>query len=39
LEGYAKALQEHGIPINKDYIKYCNHGGKDLDEIETSIDE
>ena len=39
LEGYAKALKEQGIPINKDYIKYCNHGGKDLDEIETAIDE
>ena len=39
LLGYEKALKEQGIPINTDYIKYCNHGGKDLNEIETAIDE
>ncbi|MES2002996.1 MAG: LacI family DNA-binding transcriptional regulator [Bacteroidota bacterium] len=39
LEGYEKALKEQGIPINPAYIKYCNHGGKDFDEIETAIDE
>ena len=39
LLGYEKALKEQGIPINTDYIKYCNHGGKDLDEIETAIND
>ncbi len=39
LQGYEKALKEQGIPINTDYIKYCKHGGKDLDEIEEAIDE
>ncbi len=38
LMGYEKALKEQGIPVNPDYIKYCDHGGKDLDEIETAID-
>jgi LacI family transcriptional regulator len=35
LKGYEKALKEQGIPVNPDYIKYCDHGGKDLDEIEN----
>lgn len=39
LLGYEKALKEQGIPVNPDYIKYCNHGGKDFDEMETAIDE
>jgi DNA-binding LacI/PurR family transcriptional regulator len=38
LKGYELALQEQGIPVNPDYICYCNHGGKDLDEIETAIE-
>lgn len=37
LMGYEKALKEQGIPVNPEYIKYCKHGGKDLDEIETAI--
>ena len=39
LMGYEKALKEQGIPVNPEYIKYCKHGGKDLDEIETAIDD
>ena len=39
LEGYEKGLKEQGIPINPDYIKYCNHGGRELDEIESAIDD
>lgn len=38
LTGYEKALKDQGIPVNPDYIKYCAHGGKDLEEIETAID-
>jgi LacI family transcriptional regulator len=38
LKGYENALKEQGIPVNPDYIKYCDHGGKDLDEIENAID-
>lgn len=38
LKGYENALGERNISINPDYIQYCAHGGKDLDEIEASID-
>lgn len=38
LMGYEKALKEQGIPVNPRYIKYCDHGGKDRDEIEAAID-
>jgi LacI family transcriptional regulator len=38
LAGYEKALKEQGIPFNPAYIQYCDHGGKDLDEIEAAID-
>lgn len=39
LLGYEKALKEQGIPLNQDYIKYCKHGGKEIAEIETAIDD
>lgn len=39
LKGYEKALKEQGIPLQASYIKYCNHGGKDLDEIEEAIND
>lgn len=39
LKGYEKAAREQGIPLNSSYIKYCNHGGKDLDEIEEAIND
>jgi LacI family transcriptional regulator len=38
-EGYEKALQEAGVSILEDYIKYCEHGGKNLDEINSAVDE
>jgi len=39
LRGYKQALQENGIQINDNYIKYCQHGGKDLDEVENALSE
>jgi LacI family transcriptional regulator len=38
LEGYQKALKEKGIPFNPDYVQYCEHGGKYIEEIEAAID-
>jgi DNA-binding LacI/PurR family transcriptional regulator len=39
LAGYKAALADHKIPLNESYIKYCNHGGKIVKEIEDSINE
>ena len=39
LAGYYKALEENGIIINKEYIKYCAHGGMIRDEIYEVIKE
>ena len=37
--GYSKALEEAGMAINDDYIKYCPHGGRDIGEIENALNE
>lgn len=39
LDGYTKALIERGIGVNEDYIKYCLHGGLDLNELQQAVDE
>jgi len=39
LAGYVDALVERGVGINEEYIKYCLHGGLNLDELELAIDE
>lgn len=39
LEGYKKALKDSGYPINEAYIKYCEHGGMIMEEVESSINE
>ncbi|HKZ66354.1 MAG TPA: LacI family DNA-binding transcriptional regulator [Chitinophagaceae bacterium] len=39
LEGYYQALQLNNIPIEENYIKYCQHGGMNKEEIENAIDE
>ncbi|WP_419788526.1 LacI family DNA-binding transcriptional regulator [Mucilaginibacter sp. SP1R1] len=39
LSGYKQALNDGGIKINEQYIKYCPHGGMDLNEIEQAVDE
>ncbi|MCW3091572.1 MAG: LacI family transcriptional regulator [Ferruginibacter sp.] len=38
-EGYLKALAEYDIPVNEDYIKYCEHGGMMIEEIESAVQE
>ncbi|MCP1383315.1 substrate-binding domain-containing protein [Runella sp. CRIBMP] len=39
LEGYKKALQNHDIPIEDSYIKYCSHGGMIFEEVEQAVME
>lgn len=37
LEGYKDALEKHNLPFNESLVKYCNHGGMILSEIEEGI--
>ncbi|MFD0765177.1 LacI family DNA-binding transcriptional regulator [Mucilaginibacter lutimaris] len=37
--GYEKALEEAGIAIDENIIKYCPHGGRDTGEIENALAE
>jgi len=39
LSGYEQALIDNGIKVNNQYIKYCQHGGKDPVEIKNILDE
>ncbi|SDP81847.1 transcriptional regulator, LacI family [Mucilaginibacter sp. OK268] len=39
LAGYIDALVEKGIEVKEQYIKYCLHGGLNLDELEQAVDE
>lgn len=39
LAGYKDALEKHKIPFNESYVKYCQHGGMILSEIEDNIKE
>lgn len=39
LQGYTTAMAEHKLPVPDNYVKYCMHGGKDMEEIEKVIDE
>lgn len=39
LAGYKKALEDNGVAVNEQYIKYCLHGGRDLNEIETALND
>ncbi|MES2431412.1 MAG: LacI family DNA-binding transcriptional regulator [Bacteroidota bacterium] len=38
-QGYKDALAKYGIPLNESYIKYCNHGGMILAEVEDAVKE
>ncbi|HEU4633211.1 MAG TPA: LacI family DNA-binding transcriptional regulator [Flavisolibacter sp.] len=38
LEGYREALLKHNIPFNESLVKYCNHGGMIVAEIEEAIE-
>ncbi|AMR31676.1 LacI family transcriptional regulator [Mucilaginibacter sp. PAMC 26640] len=37
LNGYKKALQEHGVELNEDLVSYCHAGGRDKQEVEAEI--
>ncbi len=39
LEGYYRALKEFNLEVNPDYVKYCYHGGREVNEVETVLDE
>lgn len=39
LAGYKAALSDQGIPLNDKYIKYCLHGGRDLEEITNALND
>jgi LacI family transcriptional regulator len=39
LGGYKKALDDNGIVLNDNYIKYCPHGGRDLAEIKNALND
>ena len=39
LEGYKAALKRYDIPFNKDYIKYCELGGSNQEEIDEATKE
>lgn len=39
LAGYIAALTDNGFVVNESLIKYCNHGGMLLDELEQAMDE
>jgi LacI family transcriptional regulator len=37
LDGYKAALAKHDIPFDESLVRYCNHGGMILDEVEAAI--
>ncbi|MFT3935694.1 MAG: LacI family DNA-binding transcriptional regulator [Chitinophagaceae bacterium] len=39
LAGYKKAMEDHGLPIDESWIKYCLHGGLVYQEIEDAMNE
>ena len=39
LSGYKDALQKHHIAFNESLVKYCNHGGMIMEEIENALKE
>lgn len=39
VSGYSKALADYGVPVNSQYIKYCDLGGNDRAELKQKIDE
>lgn len=38
LNGYKKALEDFGIAFDAEYVKYCAHGGKILQEMDDALD-
>lgn len=39
LSGYREALRDHGIEIDDDLVKYCQHGGMIASEVEEAVNE
>jgi LacI family transcriptional regulator len=39
LSGYRKALEDHGIPYDEQYIQHCLHGGMLYNEVENALTE
>ncbi|HXH99560.1 MAG TPA: LacI family DNA-binding transcriptional regulator [Sphingobacteriaceae bacterium] len=37
LAGFKKALTENNLPVNDEYIKFCDHGGMVADEVDSAI--
>lgn len=39
LAGYKAALADHGYPVDESMIRYCQHGGMIVKEVEEAIEE
>ncbi|MFT4095463.1 MAG: LacI family DNA-binding transcriptional regulator [Niabella sp.] len=39
LAGYKKALTDHKMAINESLIKYCDHGGLDVEEVKNAVEQ
>lgn len=39
LKGYEDALSDCGYKVQKEYVKFCLHGGKEMDEVSTAVYE
>ncbi|CAG5071391.1 Catabolite control protein A [Dyadobacter sp. CECT 9623] len=39
LAGYKQALEDHQLPFDESYVKYCHYGGKIVSENEAAIQE
>ena len=39
LAGYKKALNDHSVPIDESLIKFCDHGGLLVEEVENVVEE
>ncbi|MEO3405415.1 LacI family DNA-binding transcriptional regulator [Mucilaginibacter sp. CAU 1740] len=39
LDGYKAALHQYGLEFSPEHVKYCNHGGKIIEEVEIAINE
>jgi LacI family transcriptional regulator len=39
LAGYTAALKDHQLQPDSAYIKYCSHGGKNIEETATGVNE
>ncbi len=37
LEGYKKALEDYKIKFNENLVRYCDHGGMDIEEVRNNI--